>query len=391
MKVKNFIYKVLLDIFFPKGVRVYERMLDDLFMKYEISSGFKSQNVSYNGNGYTVIPDSERNNFKFINEFYDNHIIDKSLFYLIPNVVVTHPLGVSFIKNNCILMNSAKNSSIYLNKSGFIKSYFEYKFMKEIELIDCAILAVDILGINYFHFINDVLTSLPAFDRYINKFGIRPKVIIQKNAPKFQTEWLEILGVKSDDLIEITRSIKVKNLLVPSQHITLIPNSYSNNKLYLLDKNSFDWIRNKVYNLIPKDTVRDKIYISRPINSKRFIANEKDLFLMLKKYGFEKINPDKMTVRDQIEKFSNSSFVIGAHGAAFSNLIVSSKCVVIELYPEGRYSESTMTYYQISQMYGLIHYLITSECTINHENIKADVALIEKIVKECINSNNISV
>ena len=124
MKVKNFIYKVLLDIFFPKGVRVYERMLDDLFMKYEISSGFKSQNVSYNGNGYTVIPDSERNNFKFINEFYDNHIIDKSLFYLIPNVVVTHPLGVSFIKNNCILMNSAKNSSIYLNKSGFIKSYF---------------------------------------------------------------------------------------------------------------------------------------------------------------------------------------------------------------------------------------------------------------------------
>jgi capsular polysaccharide biosynthesis protein len=232
---------------------------------------------------------------------------------------------------------------------------------------------------------------LPAYEKFIKEFGIRPKVIIQKNAPKFQTQWLEILGVKTDDLIEIIRPIKVKNLLVPSQHNTPIPNSYSKNNFYLLDKRSFDWIRDKVNIIIPKINDRKKFFISRPDNLERRITNENELFLMLKNYGFEMLHLEQMTVKDQIHKFSNSSFLIGAHGAAFSNLIVSSKCVVIELYPEGRYSESTMTYYQISQMYGLIHYLITSECTINHENIKADVALIEKIVKECINSNNISV
>tara|TARA_B100000315_G_scaffold178429_1_gene167092 strand:+ start:3803 stop:4960 length:1158 start_codon:yes stop_codon:yes gene_type:complete len=384
MTIKNYINTKLLNQFFPINDRVYENMLNDFCKHYEISSEFKSQKVFYSGDGYTVIPENERNFFKFIYAFKEIHNIDKSLFYLIPDVLVTHPLGVSIINNKRIIMNSVKNNSIYLNKSGFIKSYIEYKFMKDIESIDCAILAVDILGINYFHFINDVLTNFPVFDIYINKFGIRPKVIIQQNAPKFQTEWLELLGVKSDDLIEIHRSIKVKKLLVPTQHNTSIPNSYSSNKFYLLDKKSFDWIRNKVNISIPKNIVRDKIYISRPNNSQRSIANEKILFRMLKKYGFKKFLLETMTVRDQIIKFSNSSFVIGAHGAAFTNLILSSSCVVIELYPKGRYSESTMTYYQISQMYGLKHYLINSECVSPNENIIADVSLIEKIVKNSL-------
>ena len=102
MKIKNNFNRVLLDKLFPERNRVYENMLNDLFKNYEISSEFKSQKVSYNGKEYKVIPDSERKYFKFIYAFNENHIIDKSLFYLIPNVVVTHPLGVSLINNNLI-------------------------------------------------------------------------------------------------------------------------------------------------------------------------------------------------------------------------------------------------------------------------------------------------
>ena len=117
MTIKNYINTKLLNQFFPINDRVYENMLNDFCKHYEISSEFKSQKVFYSGDGYTVIPENERNFFKFIYAFKEIHNIDKSLFYLIPDVLVTHPLGVSIINNKRIIMNSVKNKELVLEST----------------------------------------------------------------------------------------------------------------------------------------------------------------------------------------------------------------------------------------------------------------------------------
>ncbi|RYZ94347.1 MAG: glycosyltransferase family 61 protein, partial [Sphingobacteriaceae bacterium] len=61
------------------------------------------------------------------------------------------------------------------------------------------------------------------------------------------------------------------------------------------------------------------IYISRA--DRRRISNEDELVIMLKKFNFVIIEDKKRSVTEQITIYHNASFVLGPHGASFSNII----------------------------------------------------------------------
>lgn len=69
----------------------------------------------------------------------------------------------------------------------------------------------------------------------------------------------------------------------------------------------------------PVKTASNRIYISR--KGRRHIKNEDELIAMLKKFDFMIIADIERSVSEQIDIYLNASFIIGPHGASFSNII----------------------------------------------------------------------
>jgi capsular polysaccharide biosynthesis protein len=65
----------------------------------------------------------------------------------------------------------------------------------------------------------------------------------------------------------------------------------------------------------------------------RHIINEDELFLQLRKLGFERYAPEELPIPDQIELFYDAEMVVGAHGSALTNILFSEGIKVLELNP----------------------------------------------------------
>jgi capsular polysaccharide biosynthesis protein len=83
----------------------------------------------------------------------------------------------------------------------------------------------------------------------------------------------------------------------------------------------------------PKPTGRRSLFLSRRKASTRRIANHDEVAKLLRDYGFEEIDPEEMSVDDQITTFSQASRVVAVHGAGLINVMFrrSSPLDVLEL------------------------------------------------------------
>ena len=68
--------------------------------------------------------------------------------------------------------------------------------------------------------------------------------------------------------------------------------------------------------------------------NKRFIRNEADLLELLTRLGFDPIDPQELSFRDQIATFAQAAMVVSQHGAGLTNIIYRrcSPLHVIELF-----------------------------------------------------------
>jgi len=125
----------------------------------------------------------------------------------------------------------------------------------------------------------------------------------------YETDYLQIIGFKQENLID-TRENKVT-------------------ALRLITGNSAHWHPNKAdvlslkkhvqQQLKPVKTASNRIYVSR--SGRRCVTNEEELITLLKKFNFIIIEDKYRTVSEQIDIYANASFIMGPHGASFSNII----------------------------------------------------------------------
>ena len=67
--------------------------------------------------------------------------------------------------------------------------------------------------------------------------------------------------------------------------------------------------------------------------ARRRVVNEQDLLPVLREFGFEVIETERLSFHEQIQLFSHAEAVVGPHGAGLANLCFAPEgCKVLEFF-----------------------------------------------------------
>lgn len=212
---------------------------------------------------------------------------------------------------------------------------------------------------NYFHWLLDIL---PKIKIYIEKYSISEiDYFYLGSLTKSQKESLKYLGIKKKQLI----NSKLNKHVTASKIVFVSHPWYTKGKFhdqsYKLPKWIIEWIRKTFLKHKKKFKISRKLYLDRSESKHQHcqIINKKQFENYLSKKGFKSVKLSKLSFAKQIYMFWNAKFIIGAHGAAFTNLIFCKpKTKIIEIKPFGHPGKN---YQRISEINNLKYESIMSE------------------------------
>ncbi len=188
-------------------------------------------------------------------------------------------------------------------------------------------------GDNYFHFIFDIIPKI-----YISLNQIKKKINFYyvSRPQKWQIKIFKILGVSEKKLID---SSKYKHIF--ADKVICIDHPWYN-KGYIQNevKKIPKWVMLINRKIFLNKSVRfnsfKKVFLDR--STSRFnhckIFNQSSLDDWLKKNSFGIYAPEKLSHEKQIYLFRNASIILGAHGAALTNIVFCKPGTkVIEIIP----------------------------------------------------------
>lgn len=233
---------------------------------------------------------------------------------------------------------------------------------------------------NYFHWMFDILPKLEL----LKKFGQLDSVDYFYLPPlqKFQKETLSLLKIPLSKCIDSNKYRHIQaDLILATTHPW-----YQNGFILEETKNLPAWIINWAYesfiNHSKKFRCNKKIFIDR--SESRFnhcqIINNNEVINFLSDLGFSIYKTGELSVSEQIYLFNNAEIIIGAHGAAFTNLVFCKpNTKIIEIIPSAHPNEVNK---KISEIKKLDYISLKTNELKENEKINGDI----KISLENLNS-----
>ena len=189
---------------------------------------------------------------------------------------------------------------------------------------------VDACASNYAHWLTEVLPRIAVFCSD-ERFKNIPIIVNANLHENIMASLFLITGEKRDVItLPISRSVFVDKLYVTSV-AGYIPFSKRNNKLSghshgIFSPNAMKIMREQLFFLLDSMAPQswpEKIYIRRNSGIRK-VSNSAELEELLINNGFVIIEPEKLSVMQQIQIFSHAKIIIGSSGAALANVIFSS-------------------------------------------------------------------
>ncbi|SDG12145.1 glycosyltransferase family 61 protein [Mucilaginibacter gossypii] len=125
----------------------------------------------------------------------------------------------------------------------------------------------------------------------------------------YEKDYLNLLDINPGNIVDSQSMKVVTNRMIVSNCGHWYPN--------IADIESLK--RHIQKKLQPAKTASNKVYISRVC--RRRILNEDEVVILLRSFGFIIIEDKNRSISEQISIYRNASFIIGPHGASFSNVI----------------------------------------------------------------------
>lgn len=163
----------------------------------------------------------------------------------------------------------------------------------------------------YYDFVFLVATKISRIiDAFPNGNISKMKISYRLFNAHYETEYLQLLGISPENLVDSSLNKVMAPRVITGNSARWHPN--------LSDILSLKQNIQKKFQPV-KAASKNRIYVSRACRRK--ILNEEALIEMLKKFDFQVIEDKPRSVEEQITIYHNASFIIGPHGASFSNVI----------------------------------------------------------------------
>jgi capsular polysaccharide biosynthesis protein len=233
-------------------------------------------------------------------------------------------------------------------------------------------------GNNYFHFFFDIIPKI-----YLIKKKIRNNIdFYYVSAPKkWQIKIFKILGIAEFKLIN---SSKNKHIFA-DQIICLDHPWYHKGIIQDQVKKLPEWvvlINRKIFlKKASKFKCTKKIFLDR--SGSRFnhcqIFNQKPVNKWVKKNDLSIYKPEILSFKKQIYLFKNASVILGAHGAAFTNIIFCRPGTkIIEIIPENHPNRKCE---RVSKILKLKYFRIVTKSDDSNKNFPFRIHLEKKHLK----------
>ena len=245
-----------------------------------------------------------------------------------------------------------------------------------------AFLSVQWGGVDYFHWMFDLITRFDLLYQSGIDLESIDKFIVNSYQLPYQIETLNILGIPSSKIIEsyLIPHIQAKSIIVPS-----VFNQRSHDRL---SKWGCNFLRKSFLNegnLLTSHYPK-RIYLSREQASYRQIINNEEVFNFLEKCGFEKVIFETLTLAEQCLYMAAADVIVAPHGARLTNLVFCQPGTkVLEIFSPNFHPNY---YYVLSSICGLEHYYLMGEFLVNHQtdnpihqDILVNVAHLEKLIE----------
>ena len=167
-------------------------------------------------------------------------------------------------------------------------------------------------GDTYFHWITDVLPRLGLARRAGYNIASFDWVLVNGLTHPFQQETLKHIGIPKNRCLFFNKkelAYEIEEALLPS--LPGVPG--------VVPPETVDFLRNTFST--KKNSRSRKIFIGRGEAKHRPLIHEREIWAQLENRGFDSVDCGKMSVQEQAEVFGSAEVVVGAHGAALTNLV----------------------------------------------------------------------
>ena len=210
------------------------------------------------------------------------------------------------------------------------------------ELHGTALMLGDSMGAHcYYHWMLDVLPKLGLVEKAGIKLSSIDHFLVREMNDTFHKQTLERLGIDAGRIVQTKHDcyLECERLLMVK---------FDNGINLKMNRFIPTWIKH-VYP--PKYPIgnRIKLYISRPAGVRRGVANEKQMFPVLRRAGYTIAPMEGMSVIEQAQLLARADVVISPHGGALTNMVFCKPGIkVLELFGRHVYP----FYYGLAQMCG---------------------------------------
>ncbi len=174
---------------------------------------------------------------------------------------------------------------------------------------------------NYFHWLFEILPKLEIVKRFesLKNFDY---FLLPSTRMKHHLETFELLNISKKKLLD---SNSFKHITCDEITVVDHPFRITNNTVHDTQNIPtwiFNWLRKEFLKHKSKNNFPKKIFIDRPesISKYRRFDNHKEVYDIFKKFNYEFIQPEKYSVRDQINMYNSAEEIAGLHGAGFANI-----------------------------------------------------------------------
>ena len=213
---------------------------------------------------------------------------------------------------------------------------------------------------NYGHWLLEDLPRLRGVEFYERHTGEQVKLLVRDDMPVWMRDHLRLLGFDSNSCVSHSfETVKVNTLIVPK-----LSRANSHGTEYAPADRAWVADRLKTAAYVGNANPTNRIFVSRQAQGRRKILNFDDVKRVLDYHGIVSIEPENLSVREQIRLFSGAEFIVGVFGAGLTNMIFAEDASLLEIKPP---TTQHTVYYVLANESKLDYHLLIGE---PHHNVK---------------------